>query len=113
MNWKVEYSSRARQDLRDIYEYIAYDLLTRDTASKQTGRIMKEIHSLEKMPLRCRLYDEEPWHSQGLRFFPVNHYLVFYLTNEAKHTVTVIRIMYGGRDISRQLSEAMEWAAPD
>ena len=108
MNWTVEYSARARQDLRDIYEYIAYDLLARDAASKQTGRIMTEIRSLEKMPLRYRLYDEEPWHSQGLRFFPVNRYLVFYLTNEAKHTVTVIRIMYGSRDISKQLSEMME-----
>ena len=108
MNWAVEYSARARQDLRDIYEYIAYELLDRDTASRQIGRIMKEIRSLEKMPLRYRLYDEEPWHSQGLRFFPVNHYLVFYLTGEADRTVTVIRIMYGGRDISKQLNEIIE-----
>ena len=65
---------------------------------------MKEIRSLEKMPLRYQLYDTEPWHSQGLRFFPVNLYLVFYLAEEADHTVTVIRIMYGGRDISKQLN---------
>ena len=108
MNWKIEYSARARQDLRDIYEYIAYELLARDTASRQIGRIMKEIRSLEKMPLRYRLYDEEPWHSQGLRFFPANHFLVFYLTSEADRTVTVIRIMYGGRDISKQLNEIIE-----
>ena len=50
MNWTVEYSARARQDLRDIYEYIAYGLLARDTASRQIGRIMKEIRSLDKMP---------------------------------------------------------------
>ena len=108
MSWTVEYSARARQDLRDIYEYIAYELLARDTALRQIGRIMKEIRSLEKMPLRYQLYDTEPWHSQGLRFFPVNHYLVFYLAEEADHTVTVIRIMYGGRDISKQLNLTIE-----
>lgn len=108
MNWTVKYSARARQDLRDIYEYIAYKMLSPDTASGQTGRIMKEIRSLEKMPLRYRLYDEEPWHSQGLRFFPVNHYLVFYLAGDIEHTVTIVRIMYGGRDISRQLGETVE-----
>ncbi len=68
---------------------------------------MKEIRSLEEMPMRYRLYDE-PWRSQGLRFFPVNNYLVFYITNETERSVTIVRIMYGGRDISRQLSETLE-----
>lgn len=38
-------------------------------------------------------------------FFPVDNYLVFYLPNETKNTVSIVRIMYGGRDIRRQLSE--------
>lgn len=66
MSWTVAYSARARQDLREIYEYIAYKLLVPDTASGQTRRIMREIRSLEEMPMRYRLYDGEPWHSQGL-----------------------------------------------
>lgn len=105
MRWTVTYSAQARQDLRDIYEYIAYKLLAPGTASGLTGKIMKEIRTLEEMPMRYQLYEDEPWHSQGLRFFPVNHYLVFYQTSEAEKTVTVVRIMYGGRDISQQLSE--------
>ena len=108
MSWNVVYSARARQDLRDIYEYIAYELLAPETASGQTGRIMKQIRSLEEMPMRHRLYEDEPWHSQGLRFFPVDNYLVFYLPSEADNTVTVVRIMYGGRDVSRQLGETIE-----
>ena len=105
MRWTVTYSAQARQDLRDIYEYIAYKLLVPSTASGLTVKIMKEIRTLEEMPMRYQLYEDEPWHSQGLRFFPVNHYLVFYQTSEAEKTVTVVRIMYGGRNISRQLSE--------
>lgn len=108
MSWTVQYSNRAREDLREIYEYIAYTLLVPETASRQTARVMKEIRSLEEMPMRYRLYDDEPWRSQGLRFFPVNNYLVFYITNETERSVTVVRIMYGGRDISRQLSETLE-----
>ena len=105
MSWAVTYSARARQDLRDIYEYIAYSLLASDTASGQIGQIMKDIRSLEEMPLCYQLYEDEPWHSQGLRFFPVGNYLVFYLPNEIEHTVTVARIMYGGRDVGNQLGE--------
>lgn len=94
--------------MREIYEYIAYELLAPETAARQTARIMKEIRSLEEMPMRYRLYDEEPWHTQGLRIFPVNHYLIFYLPNQTESSVTVARIMYGGRDIRRQLSEGSE-----
>lgn len=65
MIFHVAYSAEARQDLRDIYEYIAYELLVSETAAGQTERIMKAIRSLEQMPMRHRLYEEEPWHSQG------------------------------------------------
>lgn len=105
MSFKVTYTAGARKDLRNIYEYIAYDLLVPETAAGQTQRIMKEIRSLEDMPLRYRLYDDEPWHSQGLRFFPVDNYLVFYLPDETKNTVYIVRIIYGGRDIRKQLEE--------
>ena len=105
MSWTIIYSDRARQDLRDIYEYIAYNLLAPETASNQTGRIMKRIRTLEEMPMRYRLYDDEPWHSQGLRFFPVDNYLIFYLPDEKENTVNIVRIMYGRRDINKQLND--------
>lgn len=106
MIFHVAYSAEARQDLRDIYEYIAYELLVSETAVGQTERIMKAIRSLEQMPMRHRLYEEEPWHSQGLRVLPVDNYLVFYLPDENSATVNIIRIMYGGRDIDKQLNES-------
>ena len=92
--------------MRDIYEYIACELLVPETAAGQTERIMKAIRSLEQMPMRHRLYEEEPWHSQGLRVLPVDNYLVFYLPDENSATVNIIRIMYGGRDIDKQLNES-------
>lgn len=106
MIFHVAYSAEARQDLRDIYEYIAYELLVSETAAGQTERIMKAIRSLEQMLMRHRLYEEEPWHSQGLRVLPVDNYLVFYLPDENSATVNIIRIMYGGRDIDKQLNES-------
>lgn len=105
MSWDILYTAGARRDLRNVYEYIAYDLLVPETAAGQIQRIMKGIRSLDRMPMRFQLYDEEPWHSAGLRFFPVDNYLVFYLPDETKNIVSVVRIMYGGRDVRRQLSE--------
>ncbi len=105
MSFEVHYTVKARQDLRNIYEYIAYDLLVPETAARQAQRTMKEIEALNEMPMRYRLYDDEPWHRQEVRFFPVDNYLVFYLPDKAKHTVYIVRIIYGGRDIRKQLEE--------
>ncbi|MDD6564758.1 MAG: type II toxin-antitoxin system RelE/ParE family toxin, partial [Clostridiales bacterium] len=45
--------------------------------------------------------------SKGLRVFSVGNYMVFYLPVEEKNTVSVIRIMYGGRNIEKQLDEKL------
>lgn len=109
MSMKIVYTQTARQDLKGIFEYIAYTLLVPQTAMTLTDTIMAEVRSLEKYPERNPLYKEEPWYSQGVRFVPVKNYLVFYTVNHETETVSVARIMYGGRDIRRQLEETTEW----
>jgi toxin ParE1/3/4 len=103
MIWEVFYTDDALQDLEDIHDYISLILLEPGIAEKQTNRIMDAADTLEHMPLRYRLYEHEPWHSKGLRVLPVDNYLIFYLPDELKNTVAIIRIMYGGRDIESQL----------
>ena len=109
MSMKVVYTHAARQDLRDIYEYIAFTLLVPDTARSLTDRIMADIRSLERFPELNPLYRYEPWYSQGVRMMPVRNYLVFYTVTNETETVSIARIMYGGRDISKQLEETIEW----
>lgn len=104
MKWTVIYTNTAEQDLRSIYEYIANTLCAPDTAKNLTRQIMDEISSLDEMPNRYAKYDKEPWKDRGLRFFSVKNYVIFYLPNEETKTVYIIRIMYGGRDIEKQLS---------
>ena len=103
MIWTIYYSAEARQDLREIHEYISNVLMAPTAAADQVRKIMEGIRGLEEMPMRHRLYEEEPWYSQGLRFLPVGNYLVFYLPDEASTTVNIIRIMYRGRDVRKQL----------
>jgi toxin ParE1/3/4 len=102
--WKVVYTEQAEQDLRGIYEYIAFSLLMPDTAKNQARRILQAVGELNVMPMRYHLYEKEPWHSKGLRVLHVDNYLAYYLPVEAIKTVAVIRILYNGRNIAEQLS---------
>ena len=108
MNWNIRYTLSAKQDLRDILDYVSEELLEPAAARRLVSRIMEEIGKLKQMPERHRVYEKEPWRSRGLRVFPVKKYLVFYLPDPGLHEVTVVRIFYGGRDIRTQLSETEE-----
>lgn len=104
MTFDVEISEQADSDLRAIYEYIAFELLSPENAKRQLDRLENRILGLEKMPERYKRYGKEPWYSRGLRIFPVDNYIVCYIADATKHIVTVIRVMYGGRDIEYQLN---------
>lgn len=51
------------------------------------------------------MHDKEPWCSRGLRIMPVDNYVVFYIPDEDTKTVTVVRVMYNGRDVDTQLNQ--------
>ncbi|MBD5101381.1 MAG: type II toxin-antitoxin system RelE/ParE family toxin [Subdoligranulum sp.] len=98
-DYKVVYSPEALADIRKIYSYIAFCLHAPDNAERQTNRIRKEIRSLDFMPMRYALVDWEPWKSMQMRKAAVDDYIVYYTVETDTQTVTVIRIVYGGRDI--------------
>ena len=108
MIYEVEISEQAEVDLRGIYEYIAFSLLAPESAGNQLDRLEEGILSLEQFPMRHRVYEEEPWYSRGLRILPVDNFVVFYIPNEETAVVTVIRVLYGGRNISNELKEYTE-----
>ena len=105
MKYEVVVTARAAADLRADFEYMAYELLAGENAVKQLDRLEKAILSLDEMPERFRLYDKEPWNKRNLRIMPVDNYLVFYIPQDEEKTVTVIRVMYGRRDIGEQLGQ--------
>ena len=106
MKYKVNYTASAKRDIRGIYEYVAYQLIAPDTAADLVRRIQSEVLKLDENPERYKVYDEDPWSNKELRHFPVDNYEVFYVVNA--DSVNIVRIMYGGMDIGRQLRQTDE-----
>lgn len=105
MIFEIEISDQADADLRGIYEYIAFELQSPENAVGQLDRLEKGIMSPDQMPERFREHENEPWRSRGLRIMPVDNYCVLYITDKEKAVVTIIRVMYGGRNIDIQLEK--------
>jgi len=105
MIWNIQYTYSAKQDLQSIYDYISDVLLVPEAAEKQADRIMDAVDSLANMPLRHRLCEYEPWRSKSWRVMSVDKYLVFYFPDESQSIVSIIRIIYGSRNIEKHLGD--------
>ncbi len=105
MSYNIILSESARTDLRNIYEYIAYVLQVPETARRISRKILNAIGTLENMPHRHRIYPEKPMESHEIRSLPIANYLIFYKIAEENNCVLIARIIYGGRDMKKQLIE--------
>ena len=67
MKYDVTFTEQAENDLRGIFEYIAFDLLSPENAAGQLDRIEEKILSLGEYPEKFRQYEREPWKSRNTR----------------------------------------------
>ena len=103
MKYEVVISDKANADLRNIYEYIAYEKLAPEIASGFIDRLEEQILTLEELPYRFGEYDGEPWRSAGLRVMPIENYVVCFIPNDENATVTIVRVFYCGQNIENHL----------
>ena len=104
-DWSVRIAKQAELDLHETYEYIALTLLEPGIARNLLRRIEEMIDKLDFSPQRYAVYPKEPWKSRGLRRVNAGNFAIFFIPYERTHTVVVIRIIYGGRDIDNILND--------
>ena len=101
VKYKVEITREALQDMEDIYDYIAIDLLSPENAMGQYNRIANEILTLDTFPERFRIMESEPEKKMELRRMLVDNYSVFYTIRDDK--VIVTDVLYTASDIEVRL----------
>ena len=101
--YKVEITKEALQDMEDIYNYIAVELLSPENAMGQYNRIADEILTLDTFPQRYRILDSEPEKQMELRRMLVDNYSVFYTIHSDK--VIVTDVLYTASDIEARLCD--------
>lgn len=99
----IHYSSKAFNDLRNIYAYIAFQLQAPETAKRQIERIQEKICSLDFMPEKYALVEWEPWKSQNTHRVPIDNFVIFYIVYPNIKELTILRILYGKQNIEQIL----------
>ena len=103
--YSVAYAPEARDDLDEIYSYIAFSLQERQVAKNLTERIRKEIRAIPPFIESYPIVDFEPWKNMGIRRMTVKNFNVYYYADKDERIVTVLRIFYGGRDVEHIAAE--------
>ena len=101
--YRVNILPHAQSDLEQIHDYIAHTLLSPLTAKKTVSALRKEILSLDTMPRRIKLTDEEPWRSIGIHRMRVKNYYVYFWIDEEGLCVHVAGVIYSARNQIEQL----------
>lgn len=103
--YEVRLTTQAQEDIFSYAEYVRDELLNPQAARKFVLDMRKAVNSLETMPQRNPLMDEEPWHSMSVHKMAVRGYLVYYWVEEETAQVHVTGIVYGRRNQMDQLAD--------
>lgn len=103
--YKVIITPEAQEDIRNSIRYIARELANPQAAMALQEELRKEITSLETMPLRFKIVDEQPWGALGVRKNIVKNHYVYYITDDESKTVSVIAVIYVRMDQQNQVNK--------
>lgn len=94
----IDITSLAETDIFETAKYIKEQLLNPSAAGNLIDAVEMAINSLNVMPLRHALVNDDTLASLGFRFMPVKNYLIFYTVREERMTVVIQRFLYARRD---------------
>lgn len=92
----IFYSPLARQDLDEIFDYVAYELENPSSATETINAILDAAESLEDFPFIGSPVKDLPFFVDEYRFIGARNYLIFYRVTDSR--IFVDRILYKRRD---------------
>ena len=105
--YKIAVTRQAREHILEYARYIRYDLMNAIASDAFIQRIYNEIGTLEQMPARYPLTDEEPWHTEGIHKMLVGGYIIYYDIDESQALVLILAVVYGRQDQTAALGDIM------
>ena len=93
-NYRITFTPVASEDLEAIYRYISKELHAEGAAVNFLEKIETSIMRLKAYPFSCNRVEDEFLRKKGYRKLIVENYVAFYLVDEEKQQVTIMRVLY-------------------
>jgi toxin ParE1/3/4 len=103
-SYNIVITEAAQRDLLDIFDYIAFELLEPESASRLLSKIKLKVKSLEEFPERNNIISELKYEAQNIRWCLIENYVIFYQVSEIQNQVFILRVLYRKRNWEHLLS---------
>lgn len=94
MSYIIHITTTAERDIMRAADYIEFNLKNPTAADLLLDVATEQINSLADMPQKFRLVDDPVLASWEIRYVIVNNYLAFYIIDEEKQMVIVVRFLF-------------------
>ena len=101
--YKIKFSPKSKQDIKEIVKYIKDKLKEPSIAKKYEKFFKDKISRLTNFPSKFVEIDEENVTYKGIRKLIVKNYIVFYRIIDEKNVISIERILYGASDWKNKL----------
>ena len=104
-NYKFIITDKAKNDLDEIVRYIAIELAAPSAASSFLDQFLEAVQLICSFPESCSFIDNDFVPANTIRHKVIGNYVLYYLPNHQQRTCTVIRILYGKRNLKEILTD--------
>ena len=107
MNYTVNLTDTAKQDLRDIAIWIAQKAKDIEVAKNFVRELRDECKKLISLPDRGAVPKDRILRSAGYRYIVYEEYLIFYLIDNERHLVNIMSIFNAKKDYFKVMRKYM------
>ena len=95
MTYSVHITPAAERDVANATDYIDQVLKNPKAADELLEAFLQQVNDLAAFPARHPLARDEILAAWGIRFLRIKNYIAFYLIDDAREMIYVIRFLYG------------------
>lgn len=91
-DYQIAFTSRAKDDIINIGDYITFTLLEPDTSKNFITGLKDSISQLKYFPYKFPLIPDNTLQMQNIRYMPYKNYYVFYTIIDILQIVIILRL---------------------
>ncbi len=88
----------AENDIDNTFEYISVELSNRDAAYNLADKLEEKLGEICTTPKLGKIVQNEFLRRTDVRLIHINNYLLYYVVDEKKKRIIVLRFIFGGRN---------------
>lgn len=96
--YEIEFTEDARDEIREIYEYISKNLVNKEAAKRLMRKMRKTVMDLAESPRLYAKIEKKDRMKREFRRILVDNYIILYTIDEDKKTVYISHMYYGKRN---------------